>query len=66
MSENKQGYEELTTGVFVSEEDAFDYAIEQCLEVIPEGIHNLKWIEEFKESMVEWFYSGNWIKVPCD
>ena len=45
------GYKELDTGIFVPEEDAYDYALERISQD-----------EELKREMVEWFYSGNWIK----
>ena len=45
------GYEEIGTGIFVAEEDSFDYAMERiCLD------------DDLKQEFVEWFYSGNWIK----
>ena len=47
----KAGYEEIGTGIFVPEEDAFEYALEQ-----------ISLDEEEKQDFVEWFYSGNWIK----
>lgn len=56
------GYREMGTGVFVPEEDAFGYALEHCFEMVPAGIELLKWTQEFKEMLVEWFYSGNWVK----
>lgn len=56
------GFREMGTGNFVPEESAFDYALENCLEIIPVGVRGLKWTQEFKEMLVEWFYSGNWIK----
>ncbi len=56
------GYREMGTGVFVPEEDAFDYALEQCFETVPAGIGLLKWTQDFREMLVEWFYSNNWIK----
>lgn len=56
------GYREIGRGIFVSEEDSFDYALEQCMNVVPEGVHGIEWTEEFKEMLTEWFYSGNWIK----
>lgn len=46
------GYSEIGTGVFVPEEDAYDYAMERL---------SLGTDEEKKE-FVEWFYSGNWVK----
>lgn len=56
------GFREMGTGNFVPEESAFDYALENCLEIIPVGVRGLKWTQEFKGMLVEWFYSGNWIK----
>ncbi len=66
MDEDRNGYEELTEGTFVDEEDAFDYALEHCLESVPAGVRGLKWTQEFREVLVEWFYSGNWIKIPLE
>ena len=43
-------------GTFVSEDKAFDYALERCLRG-SEGDR-----EEFRDMLVEWFYSGNWVK----
>lgn len=40
----------------VSENQAFEYALERSLHGTPEDQ------EEFREMLVEWFYSGNWIK----
>lgn len=51
-----KGYHELGTNVFVAEEDAFRYALERCLNGTEEEQ------KEFKEMLVEWFYSGNWVK----
>lgn len=45
------GFEEIATGVFVPEEDAYDYAMERVSEN-----------EDLKREFVEWFYSVNWIK----
>lgn len=59
---NGPGHEEIGTGVFVSDEDAFDYALEKCFEVVPNFVHRLKWTQEFKDMLVDWFYSDNWIK----
>ena len=50
------GYLEIGTGNFVPEEDAFCYALERCLNGTDEDR------KEFKEMLVEWFYSGNWVK----
>lgn len=51
VEEKCSGYEEIGTGIFVPEEDAFEYALEQ-----------ISLDEEEKQDFVEWFYSGNWIK----
>lgn len=58
MMENlkETGYEEMGTGTFVSEERAYEYALERCLRGTEEDRR------EFKEMLVEWFYSGNWIR----
>lgn len=51
-------------GTFVPEELAFDYAIDHCTNFVPSGFHKIKWMNEFKEMVVEWFYSGGeWKKV---
>lgn len=49
------GYREMKTGIFVPEEDAFNYAMERISQD-----EDLK--QEFNETVVEWFYSENWIK----
>lgn len=41
-------------GICVKAEDAYSYAFSRCLH----GPDN----EEFREMLVEWFYSGNWIE----
>jgi hypothetical protein len=43
-------------GTVVSQEDAYAYALERCLS----GTEEDK--QEFKEMLVEWFYSGNWTR----
>lgn len=48
---NDSGYKEINTGIFVPEEDAFDYAMERVSQD-----------EDLKREFVDWFYSGNWIK----
>lgn len=50
------GYREMWTGTFVPKEEAFEYALERCLYGTEEEQR------EFQEMLVEWFYSGNWIK----
>lgn len=53
---NGPGYSEIGTDNFVPEEDAFDYALERCLHGTEEDQR------KFREMLVEWFYSGNWVK----
>ena len=49
---NGPGYKETRTGIFVPEEDAYDYATERISQD-----------EDLKQEFVEWFYSGgSWIK----
>ncbi len=52
----EKGYHEMGTHVFVPEEDAFDYALDRCLNGTEEEQ------KEFKEMLVDWFYSGNWVE----
>lgn len=47
-------------GLVVEEEQAFDYALERCLSGTQEDR------KEFREMLVEWFYSGNWIEEDED
>lgn len=52
----EEGYREMKSGLFVPEEDAYDYAL----------VHSINGTEEeqmeFKKMLVEWFYSGNWVR----
>lgn len=43
-------------GTIVEEEQAYHYALERCLGGAPEEQ------KEFREMLVEWYYSGNWIR----
>lgn len=43
-------------GTVVQEDQAFGYAIERCMQ------GTLEDQKEFREMLVEWFYSGNWIE----
>lgn len=52
----QSGYHEMGTNVFVPKIEAFEYALERCLNGTEQDQ------KEFKEMLVEWFYSGNWIK----
>lgn len=54
---NRNGYHEIGTGNFVPEEEAYEYALERCLHGTERDT------KEFKEMLVEWFYSGgDWRK----
>lgn len=63
MPKNLKGYEGFATekGKFVRTEDALAYATERC------GIRSIDTTApdaaEFMEMLVEWFYSGNWVRV---
>lgn len=50
------GYSSLDNSEFVEEGMAYEYALDVCLN----GSDDDK--KEFKEMLVEWFFSGNWIK----
>lgn len=52
-NEPVKGYCHIKTDEFVAEEDAYEYALEKCM-----GEEN----EEFRKELVEWFFSGNWVK----
>jgi phenylalanyl-tRNA synthetase beta subunit len=53
----EKGYHELGTNEFVPEDEAYEYAIEACLN----GSEDMQ--KEFKKMLVEWFYSGgDWVK----
>lgn len=47
-------------GKIVREEDALSYALERCLLGPKEDQ------EEFQAALIEWFYSGNWIRREDD
>lgn len=47
-------------GTVVEEDQAFEYALERGLKGTPEDQR------EFREELVEWFYSGSWIKMEGD
>ena len=44
----------------VTDDQAFDYALERCLHGTPDDQ------KEFKEMLVEWFYSGSWVKEESE
>ena len=53
---SQKGYHQFGTNVFVPEDDAYEYALDRCMNGTEEEQ------KEFKEMLVEWFYSGNWVK----
>lgn len=62
MNQNK-GYKGIgpNAGQFVPAEDAFTYAKMQCgILTYNEGA---PLADEFKEMLVEWYFSGNWIEA---
>lgn len=55
--EIEKGYHELGTHTFVADEDAFEYALDRCMNGSEEEQR------DFKELLVEWFYSGgSWVR----
>lgn len=46
-------------GILVETDAAYDYAMNRCLYGTKEEQEEFK--EEFKDMLVEWFYSGNWL-----
>jgi hypothetical protein len=53
---SRKGYVEILTDEFVPEDEAFEYAFERCTN----GSEDEQ--KEFKAMLVEWFFSGNWVK----
>ena len=43
-------------GIVVDDDQAYEYALERCLN----GSQQDK--QDFKDILVEWFFSGNWIR----
>lgn len=55
------GYEKMDGSEFVRDEDALHYAMEKC--GIP-TLHNFApEHKEFQDMLVEWYFSGNWVRV---
>ena len=57
---SEKGYHNIKNNEFVPEKEAFEYAIWNCVNGEPELKREFK--KEFGETLVEWFFSGNWIK----
>ena len=47
-------------GNYVPEDKAFEFAFERCLH------GNEEEIQEFREMLVDWYFSGNWIRKEED
>ena len=43
-------------GTIVEDDRAYEYALERCLHGTPQDQR------DFKELLIEWFYSGNWVR----
>lgn len=56
---NVGGYLNVDHGVFVSKAHAFDYAIEQCVEYGIEHVRKVEFTQEFRDMLIEWFYSSS-------
>lgn len=56
---NGGGYLNVNRGMFVSKAHAFDYAMEQCVERGIENVRKAEFTKEFKDMLVEWFYSSS-------
>lgn len=53
------GYLNVNRGVFVPKASAFDYAMEQCVERGIEHVRKAEFTKEFRDMLIEWFYSGS-------
>lgn len=53
---NQSGYFNVFSNEFVPESEAYEYALQHSLYGSDEEQ------KEFKDMLVEWFYSGDWIK----
>lgn len=58
---NGTGWKNLIDGTFVPDGSAFDYALDHCVAFVPSGFHKAEWAQDFREMLVEWFYSDNWV-----
>ena len=65
-----KGYKEFTTNEFVPVEDAYEYALDKIKDpqMIGEFVDKyliplLKYDKGERKEFIEWFFSGNWVKV---
>ena len=56
MREVEVGYQHMQRKEFVPVDEAYEYALRECLF----GSREDK--DEFKQMLVEWYFSGNWTK----
>lgn len=52
----EKGWHNYQTNEFVSEKEAYEYALDEVLH------GDAATQKEFREMLVEWFFSGNWVK----
>lgn len=55
-------FKDMDTQEEINEEDALDYAIKKLEITINENSKNEEQ-EEFKKMLVEWYFSGNYVKL---
>lgn len=54
------GYHKVGSDVFISDAEAYEYALEQCLNGSEEDV------KEFKAMLVEWYFSGGAWRRECN
>lgn len=54
-------YKEMTTNETVYEEDALDYVCKKC-GISFEYVEDNKEQLELKDMLLDWYFSGNWVK----
>ena len=54
---NEKGYHNLRTNEFVSDADAFDNALWECMFGKDEDLK-----KEFKEAVLELYFNGDWVR----
>lgn len=52
----EKGWHNFQTNEFVPEKEAYEYALDEALH------GDAATQKEFREMLVEWFFSGNWVK----
>jgi hypothetical protein len=67
-AEVEKGYRSFCGNEFVPLDEAFEYAIDKCINGIEADREAFarefkgEFKEESKDDIVEWFFSGNWVK----